>query len=125
MRHFLGLTLTVGALPGGVVESTRTGLLVATTGTAHRCPAGEQRAAIEAVQLATITPRAELHLLVAPLAVVKTIAPLHPSPPPEDTGQWGRSGASFYTSVVSLISPTTTKEGPGRTKSLGLQPSWR
>ena len=97
MRHFLPLALaaaTVRALAGSVTDSSTAGALVATTGAADRLPAGGPGTAVEAIDVAPVAQNADPDLLLAALAVVQTVSRFHASPPPEDTGQRGRSGAS-------------------------------
>ena len=95
MRHFLQLALAaVRALAGSVTDGSTASALVATTGAANRLPAGGLGTAVEAVDVAPVAQNADPDLLLAALAVVQAVSRFHASPPPEDTGQRGRSGAS-------------------------------
>ncbi len=123
MRHFLRLPVAVGSLAGGVIHRSAVGLLVATPGSMKRLPPGDLGTAVEAIDVAPVAQNAHPDLLVAALAVVQTVSWYHSPPPPEDTGQWGRSGASWE-QLVSLL-PQRPPRGPGEFESLGLRPSWR
>ena len=111
MRHFLQLPVAVGSLAGGMIHRPAVGLLVATPGTVERLPASHLGAAIEAVDVASVTPAADPYLPPAPLAVVQAIALFHAPPLPEDTGQRGRLGASSIQSESLL--PQRPRRGLG------------
>ena len=119
MRHFLQLPVAVDSLAGGVVHRPAVGFLVAAPGTEERLLAGNLGAAIEAVDVASVTPAADPYLPPAPLAVVQAIAFFHAPPLPEDTGQRGRLGAISIQSE-SLLSQRP-RRGPGEYESLGLR----
>ncbi len=123
MRHFLQLPVSVGSLAGGVMHRPAVGFLVATPGTEERLLAGNLGAAVEAVDVASVTPGADPDLPPAPLAVVQPVALFHAPPLPEETGQRGRLGAISIQSESLL--PQRPRRGPGEYESLGLRPSWQ
>ena len=113
MRHFLLVALAVSLLPCGVLHRPAVGVLVATPGTVEGLLAGALATTLEAVDVAPIAARADADLPLAPLAVVQPVSRFHAPPPPEDTGQWGRSGASCEQSESLL--PQRPRRRPGGT----------
>ena len=74
MRHFLGLALAPGALPGGVRIRPAVAALVACTGATHRLAPTYPRASPRAILVAAVATPADAHLLGAASAVVQPIA---------------------------------------------------
>jgi hypothetical protein len=83
MRHFLRLTLTPGALPGGVTARAAMAQLVAFTGTAQGFTPTNFCAFVRAVAVTAIARTADTHLLGAAPATIEPIGLLacwHASP---------------------------------------------
>ena len=74
MRHFLGLALAPGALPGSVRAGPAIAALVAPTSATHRLAPAHPRASPRAVAVAAVATTANPHLLGAAPAVVQPIA---------------------------------------------------
>ena len=89
MRHFV-LALSIVALPLCMSTGTTERALIAGAGAAQAVTAGQPRAPPGAVDIAVVTPRADLHLYPAAATLVEPIGRLleqpH-APPPEGTGQ--------------------------------------
>jgi len=89
MRHFVP-ALSVAALPLCMATGTTERALITGAGAAQALTAGQPRTLPSAVDIAVVTPRADLDLYPAAATLVEPIGRLLEQPhvpPPEGTGQ--------------------------------------
>ena len=88
MRHFLVFG-SVTALALGVLETATMGVLVASSGSSQRRPAGRVCARITAIDISSIAVAADRYLVVTADTVVETGSVLHRRLQPMRTGTKG------------------------------------